>query len=165
MQVFGDKISKFTGNMKLNKEISDLEMKKQSLIRSIQNEADGLNTQISNKFWEIGSLMYEQHVSGSDSVESFTGKFDEITGLRNTINDKLAKIKEISDRYDEEITLLKNLNPAPAYPQQPMQQPMQQQAAAPAEPIDPNAPRCKSCGTPFRLNVDAFCKNCGNKLA
>ncbi|MCL2015951.1 MAG: hypothetical protein FWG68_06845 [Defluviitaleaceae bacterium] len=145
MQIFGKKISSTMGSMKLERDIQELETKKQTLVMSVNNEIGTLKGHITAKFTEIGAESYNLHVRGEFSEEYFAEKFAEITTLEQTIKEREAKIAEISGRYNEEITLLKNLTP--------------DIAPAPVAALG----RCTACNA-VRIEGDAFCRGCGSRF-
>jgi len=145
MPLFGDKVSNVMNEMKLNKEISDLESKKQALTRSLLNEVGSLKAVIQNKYTEIGYMAYTANEAGNFTTEVLTDKFAEINATMATIAEKEAKINEICGRYDEEISLLRNLNSS-------------SQGGNVA-----SVGGCPKCNTPVAVD-DMFCQGCGNKL-
>ena len=95
---------------KLNKDIADLESKKASLQRAIKNEISKLQAVISQLHTEIGRISYE-HFFKNEKVltDEIIEKFDKITELNESIAVKEAKIADIASKYDEEISLLRDL--------------------------------------------------------
>jgi len=110
MALFGNKVSNLMENRKIDREIADLESKKQALVKSVTNDIKHLQAQITEKYTEIGANAYSAHTVGKFSEELFTQSFNEITMLKSGITEKEAKIMNIVDRYNDEIALMRNLN-------------------------------------------------------
>ena len=147
---------------KLQKEIEGAEFKKQSLITPLQNDINGANNKVQRALNSIGELIYEKHLQ-NESVNyeqvkpELVEHYNNISEQKVLIAEREAKIKEFSDRYDEEISILKANLAA--------------MTAAAAQPSTPNAAannesgeKCPQCGNAYTPNEDAFCTGCGAKL-
>ena len=125
---------------KVRKDIFDLKDKKQTLILSIQNDIDGINDRMAKEFCLIGEKAYELFSGGTNSFADFKDDFASIDRHKADRAAKEKKIEEITERYDEEITLLEKLVPVVV------------------------KEFCTNCGTPCKPGIDAFCMNCGAKI-
>lgn len=146
---------------KLQKEIEGMELKKQSLIASVQNEINRAKQLIDNTFYQIGSDVYKGRIDEENIDDKLAEHFNSIESFNTLIAEKESKIKEITSRYDEEIGML-NSHLAQT----------QQQGAAPgsymAIPSNTGAesgPTCPGCGKPYTPGSDLFCMGCGKKLS
>jgi hypothetical protein len=145
MLIFGKKAP--NANAQIEREIAASEGKKQMLTTSVLNEVNSLYAKLTDRFAEIGSITYTSHMNGNFSIELLIDMFDEITELKKSIDEKEAKIKEISERYDEEINLMKNLTA--------------NVTADVTANVAGSDTVCK-CGT-ARKDDDLFCQKCGEK--
>lgn len=140
---------------RLQKEIKDMEFKKQNLLSVLQDEITKIQQKIDNIFYQIGAKVYKNHLSRITQDESLQVYYNEIASLKDSIITKEEKKQEIAARYDEEIEMLKtklNLN-SPV------------NSAASAVEMSSQIPHCSKCGTPYTPGTDIFCGNCGQKLS
>ena len=137
---------------KIRKDIHDLKDKKQTLILSLQNDIDSINGNMKNEFCEIGEKAHGIYSSGDQSMTTLKAAFESIDQHLEDRNAKEKKIVEITERYDEEITLLEKLVP------------ITDAAVAPDALSSAEKAFCSSCGTSYTTGEDAFCSNCGGKL-
>ena len=126
---------------KISSDIEDLKGKRQSLLRSLQNDIDEIESLMNQQFCQIGQKAYGLAEDGTDTLESLQADFESINRHRAEREGKLSKMADIAARYDEEITLLEKLIPE-----------------APA------TPSCTACGAQYRPGRDIFCMSCGRKL-
>ncbi len=140
---------------KLQKEIESIEFKKQSLLQSLQNDINGANQKIDREFHSIGKAVYQGFINGEDTHDKLTGHYDEIASQKKFVDEKEAKIKEISTRYDEELSILRS-NITVASQSAPQDQTQSKSESGNAF--------CIKCGKPYTPGVDLFCKSCGQKL-
>ena len=142
----GEKINSTMSNFKINKEIADLEGKKATLVRAVMNEINDLNTDIVQLYAKFGKYVYDCHVSGKDiTSEKLTEGFGKVTQLKKFVSEREAKIKDITDKYDEELAMLRSLVVQPD-----------------AQPGS-GTMFCAACGGPNMVG-DSFCGKCGNKI-
>jgi hypothetical protein len=100
MALFGDKVSGFVGNVKLDLEIASLESKKKALIKSVQTDIQVIQAKITRKLTEIGSTVYSANISGESSPDMLADLFGEVTALKETIVEKEARIQEINEKHE-----------------------------------------------------------------
>jgi len=149
-----DKINSTISRNKLHKEISDLENKKASLQRAVMNEINGINVNIGQICTEIGRDVYEYYSTSGEvtMLEDFGIKFEKISSLKKTIAEKEAKLTDITNRYDEELGLLKNLV-------------LQESSVNFAGGVPSSGAFCRTCNAAYKPGVDVFCGSCGSKTA
>ena len=146
---------------KLLAEIESTEFKKQSIITPLQNEIRMEQQKIDHLLHQIGTAVYNDHVSGTETKTDLSTHFDAINGHKTVISEKEAKINEFANRYDEELNMLRaNLNQMMGAYAQPAPAPMQNQAVAGGAA----KAFCGECGTQYTVGQDVFCGGCGNKL-
>lgn len=121
---------KETEEDKIRAEINNTEFKKNSMLTTVNNEKMGLEQQKRDIIYKIGEEKLREY---KEKIEDFDYKssFDSIDQLEGQMQEKDAKMQDISARYDEEISLLSaNLATAQAAAQQAQMQqqmpPMQQ---------------------------------------
>ena len=136
---------------KIRKDILDLKDKKRTLILSLQNDIDGINGRMTEEFCLIGEKVYELYIGGDGSLADLKEDFASIGSHKADRSAKEKKIEEITGRYDEEITLLEKLVPAPA--------PVHGEAL-----VGSVKGFCVNCGAPYNPGVDVFCAGCGSRL-
>lgn len=148
----------------LQKEISGMELKKQSLISSVQYEIQTANQKIEGIIHQIGSEVYSLHIREIEIGDRLTPSFEEILSLKQFIAEREEKIKSISSRYDEEIGMLNsNVQMQSGQPQQTWA--ASAAYAPPAPSPTPGGAACQKCGAPFTPGQDMFCGSCGQRLA
>jgi len=125
---------------KIRQDIEDLKNKKQTLVLSLQNDVSAINAKRDEEFLRIGKMAFEMSTRGEDSMASLDASFVQIKEYDAQMQERNAKMTEISERYDEEIEMLEKLVPAQAPPQ-----------------------FCSNCGKAC-AEGDAFCMGCGFKL-
>lgn len=123
---------------KVKKDIADLRDKKQTLLLSLQKDIEIINGEMMAEFCRIGQKAYELKNADFAALAEDFAKIDRFLA---SMDAKDKKKTEISDRYDDEITILEKLVPA-------------QSASA----------FCMKCGKPYNAGTDSFCMSCGNKL-
>ena len=152
----------------LKKEIEGMQVRKQALLTSLQNdvslleqEKDGIALQVGNSVYAAYKNIEEGSTSDLTSSEDTTALFGQMEELDKNIEEKKSKMAEITARYDEEIEILtKSLGtsiPEPA----PVIVAPEPQPVAEAPPI---ATFCGECGTKYTPGENVFCEECGNKL-
>jgi hypothetical protein len=151
MNAFTKKVSNITENIKHDMVIKDLENKKNMLHRAVQNEISEIDGKIQQQIIELGNLVYDLYMKNEITPEAFTGGVENISRLKEEIEVKEQKITEISQRYDEEISMIVKLKSA--------------ESSNADNQSDGNSSQsvCSSCQTPY-VQGDVFCKKCGNKL-
>lgn len=135
---------------KLKQEIRSLELRKESVFQTINNEIARLQREQSNILFEAGKNAFE--VWNKDktqaNLEAYWAKMLE---LDKQITEQEKKKTEMGNRYDEEISLISsNFNAT-------------QTTSFTAAPVSSGAGKCPSCGAAIS-NDDVFCQNCGAKL-
>lgn len=139
----------------LEKEIRSLELRKESILSTINGEIARLQGERSNVLTAVGTAVYEAHKKEEEQPE-LQAYWDKAADLEKQIAEQETKREEMTVKYDEEIRLI-NANLA-AY---------KATAAAPANNAY-TAPaaagkRCPECGAPV-ADGNVFCRSCGTKL-
>lgn len=147
---------------KIQKEINGMEEKKILLISAVEQDVLMLKQKIDIALLEIGAKVYTCHIDSTDLGESLSGLFADVTLLEHMVAEKEDKIKEIANRYDEEIGMLRTHLPKPDLP--PMLVPQPTTNYLPA-PDGVTMAFCENCGTPYVQGEDYFCMSCGQKLS
>jgi len=147
--------------MRIDREIASLESKKKDLVKSVSNEISHLQAKITAKYTEIGESVYNGHIANDSSQDLLMQKFDEVTAMKNNIDEKQLKIKSIVDRYNEEKSIMEKMKTQTPVNTPPPPPPPQPDLGI--KPRIPAAGTCGACGAPFSID-DVFCKNCGNKV-
>jgi hypothetical protein len=133
---------------KLQKEIESTQFRKQSMISVVQGEVREAVQKREGLFCQIGKAEYEN--KGKALALVHTEQFAEIDALTMQIEEKVAKIKEIESRYDEEIALLsRSLTPS---------------VPATVVSMARGQRPCPKCGAGYEPGVDRFCVSCGSDL-
>ena len=132
---------------RIRKDIADLESKKENLMLSLQQDYEDINDHITGEYCKIGEEAYALYKNGEHSLEGLSEYFMNVAQLEKELAAKDRKITEISERYDEEIGILKKLV----------------QSAKKSDPKS-NKRFCENCGTAFTPGRDLFCLECGSKL-
>lgn len=129
---------------KLNEEIKSMEFKKNSILSAINNEKIDILNKKRLILEEIGSIVFENHISGSNNTD-FTSQFEKIDAFQANVEEKNMKSTEIEKRYDEEINMLR----------------------ANMEKLQVSAQGgssfCSNCGVALTPD-DVFCQKCGTKV-
>lgn len=143
---------------KIKKDIADLEDKKQILLYSLQNDIDAIETVKQAEFCKIGLTAYTLAAQGEDFVAALTEEFKKIDSLNADQDAKRNKMSGVTERYDDEISMMERLLPKEEVPAE--------VAPAPTEAAGAEAASaaCSGCGKPYKPGVDKFCMSCGNKL-
>ncbi len=135
----------------LKKEIKSLELRKESVLSSINGEIEQFRSEQRALFFEAGKYAYETWCEGKKQAE-LTSYWQQAQSLDEKIAVQEARKKEMSDRYDEEIQLIAgNLNVAAG------------NNAPAAASASSGTASCPKCGTPI-ADGDLFCQGCGAKL-
>ncbi len=147
----------------LEKEIRSLELRKESILSTINGEISRLRGERNNVLLAVGTAVYEAHKkeSGQPELQEYWSKIEDLEGQ---ITEQESKKEEMTVKYDEEIRLI-NANLA-AYTAS---------MAAPAgngygTPVNngyaaaaPTGKTCPECGAPV-AEGNVFCRSCGTKL-
>jgi len=146
---------------KIQQEIKGMELKKQTLILSVQNEIRAAQLKVDDELRQIGSIVYDGHIDGVQIGDKLGSHFNEITSIKEFIQGREAKIKEIVARYDEELEMLNS--------QLTMMAPKiaaQAQAYTPSEAALQGGVvvYCDNCGKPYVPGKTAFCAECGKRI-
>lgn len=157
MSIFTKKISALTDNIKNDITIMGLENKKLALQKSITNEIAEIQGKITRKYEELGRFTHDLYIENQIPREIFAQHIDGIEQLIKLTEEKNEKISEISQRYDEEISIIKNSHKT--------QEPPQEKVEKSDLPADDSSPVCPECNNPYLPEEDVFCKSCGNKLS
>ena len=142
---------------KIKKDIADLKDKKQTLLFSLENDIKAIETTISEQYDKIGRDAYALFKDGKDSMAELNDYFATVDKCKEDQEAKRKKMGDVSERYDDEITMFEKLIPA-----EPEPTPMAAPAGTPA-PTGGGSGFCSSCGKPSTGN-DKFCMGCGTKL-
>jgi hypothetical protein len=158
----GNLLDKDTPAKKLMREVEGMELKKQSLIASVQNEIQNARQKIDSELYQIGADVYGGHLNGVQVDDKLAAHFDAIASLESFIMERETKMRDIASRYDEEIGMLNS---------QLGIQPQAAPAGVFVPPMNQPAPSggamafCEKCGKPYTPGEDLFCMGCGAKLA
>lgn len=132
----------------LKKEVKSLEFRKQSVLASINGEIANLQSEQRALYLEAGEYAYNVWCKDKTQAD-LTSYWDQVQELADKIAVKEAKKKEMTERYDEEISLMSS-NFAVAV-----------NSAAPMVASGSNV--CPNCGSAI-ADDDVFCQSCGTKL-
>lgn len=124
------------------KAINELVNKKEMLTTGVKKEITSIENQIVSIKTEIGKVIFDKYsVDKNFDVDSsiYKEKLTDIDELLTNIDEKKEKLKDICDRYDEEIQILK-------------------------ESLGLVETLCPGCNSPYNPNVDKFCMSCGARL-
>lgn len=147
---------------KVRAEIESMEFKKTSILQVVLNEKATCETNIQQILYKMGLEVYNKSKKGDENYD-FSEYIAEINAIEETVSQKNSKIAEITNRYDEEISLLKeNLK----FTEAPTQvQPTTVQTPTPPVQavVDVGSNSCSSCGTTVGTG-DLFCQSCGTKI-
>lgn len=149
----------------LEKEIRSLELRKDSILSTINGEIARLQGERSNVLLAVGTAVYEAHKKEEGQPELQT-HWDKITELEKQIAEQEGKRDEMTLKYDEEIGLI-NANLA-AYKASVAASANNGHAAPVNNGYAAAAPaaggkRCPECGAPV-AEGNVFCRSCGTKL-
>lgn len=134
----------------LKKEIKSLEFRKESVLASIHGEIKQLKSEQKSIFLDAGKYAYETWCENKTSAD-LTTYWNQVQELDGKIAVQEAKMKEMTERYDEEIRLIaSNLNRAV-------------NSGASVSPADVTSATCPNCGMVIS-DEDIFCQGCGTKL-
>ncbi len=148
MALFDKLLGKDETEEKLKQEIKSLELRKESVLASINKEIGNRQAEQNTLFLEAGKYAYD--IWSKDEVQAdLTDYWDKVQELADQIKEQEAKKKEMTERYEEEISLIAgNLHTG-------------MHAAAPA--AAPGSASCPNCGAAI-ADGDVFCQSCGTKL-
>lgn len=135
---------------KVISEIESIEFKKGSIISAMNSAESEFERQKTNCFAQLGEYVYRCHLDKNDkyNLEEF---FQTIEDMEKILEDKKAKVVELSDRYDEEISLLSvNLSV------------LKTQSNAILVDAKVVSKYCRECGNTLSSD-DVFCQSCGKK--
>lgn len=133
---------------KLRQEIKSLELRKESVLASINNEIIKLQSEQNSLFLDAGKYAYD--IWSKDKLQTdLSSYWDKVQELDDRIKEQEAKKKEMTERYDEEIELISNnLNNG-----------MREGTST----DDSGMASCPHCGATIASD-DIFCQSCGKKL-
>lgn len=148
MALFNKLLGRDDREEKLKQEIKSLELRKESVLASINGEISNLQVEQRNILLEAGKFGYETWCK--DKVQTnLVSYFEKVQELDGKIQEQETKKKEMTDRYDEEIKLIaNNLNPVSVNVE---------------TTVVGGSASCPNCGAGI-TNDDVFCQNCGTKL-
>lgn len=149
---FNNPFKKVTTNKdKVVTEIESIEFKKNSILSAITTAENEFERQKTNCFAQLGEYVYRCHLDKNDKYD-LSEFFQTITDMEKMLEDKKDKVKELSLRYDEEISLLSvNLSALKS---------QQDTILIDAKVV---SKFCNECGTAIATD-DVFCQGCGKKL-
>ena len=149
MALFNKLLGKDDREEKLKQEIKSLELRKESILASINGEIANLQAEQRNILLEAGKYGFESWDKDKKEV-SLVSFFEKVKEIDGKIEAQETKKKEMTDRYDEEIKLIaNNLNSGSV------------SAGTPA--VTGGSASCPNCGAGIASD-DVFCQNCGTKL-
>jgi len=163
----------------LKKEIEGMQVRKQALLTSLQNdvslleqEKDGIALQIGNSVYTAYKNIEEDSNIDLTSNEETTALFGQMEELDKNIEEKKSKMAEITARYDEEIEILtKSLGtsipepaPVPLAPV-PQPEPVPEPPEPQDEPVKPEPAPAQPEPQPAAEApaVATFCGECGTR--
>lgn len=143
-------LGKDEAQQNIKKEIKSLEIRKQSVLASINGEIANLQSEQRTLFLEAGEYAYGIWCEDGTQAD-LTDYWNRVKGFANKIAVQEAKKKEMTDRYDEEINLISgSLNVAI-------------NSVSPSPAVASGSALCPNCGSAI-ADGDVFCQNCGTKL-
>lgn len=150
MALFNKLLGRDEREEKLKQEIKSLELRKESILASINGEIANLQAEQRNILLEAGKYGFESWDKDKKEV-SLVSFFEKVQELDGKIEAQETKKKEMTERYDEEIKLIaNNLNFG------------SMNVGTPAVASGSSA-SCPNCGAGIASD-DVFCQNCGTKL-
>lgn len=144
---FTNPFKKPTEAEKVLSEIESIEFKKGSIISAMVSAENEFERQKTSCFAQLGEYVYRCHLEDKKDyqLEEF---FQTIEDMEKILSDKKEKVSALSERYDEEISLLSvNLSVS---------------TAIVVEGQSVSSKYCRSCGNTL-ANGDMFCQSCGKK--
>ena len=124
----------------IDKEIEGIHLRKNTITNDLNNDIKNLEADINVLFLNAGQQSFEALESGAEA--NLKEIWDKVKEHKASIVKIEEKIKEMSDKYEEEITLLRKASMAGA---------------------STTGPNCPKCFSPVESD-DMFCENCGEKL-
>ncbi len=148
MALFDKLLGKDETEEKLKQEIKSLELRKESVLASINKEIGNRQAEQNTLFLEAGKHAYD--IWSKDEMQAdLTDYWDKVQELADQIKEQEVKKKEMTERYEEEIKLIAgNLHTGT-------------HAAAPTAAS--GSASCPNCGAAI-ADGDVFCQSCGAKL-
>lgn len=143
-KVFGDEKEN-----KLKQEIKGLELRKESIFAAINGEIATLENQKRELFLTAGTRLYDAWVAKKEDSVNLEEYWNKVQELEKQVTEQEVKRREMGDRYNEEIQMLKDSLAA--------------MKAATTAPTVADVLKCPKCNGVVK-QTDAFCQNCGNKL-
>lgn len=143
-KVFGDEKEN-----KLKQEIKGLEIRKESAFMAINNEIQGLENQKRELLLTAGTRMYDAWVEKKEDEVNTEEYWNKVQELEKQVVEQETKRREMGDRYNEEIKLLKDT--------------LEAMKNANANPAVADVLKCPKCNGVVNKG-DLFCQSCGNKL-
>lgn len=144
---FTNPFKKPTEAEKVLSEIESIEFKKGSIISAMVSAENEFERQKTSCFAQLGEYVYRCHLEDKKDyqLEEF---FQTIEDMEKILSDKKEKVSALSERYDEEISLLSvNLSVS---------------TAIVVDGQSVGSMYCRSCGNTL-ANGDMFCQSCGKK--
>jgi len=142
---------------KLKQEIKSLELRKESVFTAIGNEITRLENEKVSLLLEAGTMAYEAWKKDENTNYDFKEYWEKIVELEAQVVEQEAKKTEMGNRYDEEITLIKNTLGMSATTEN------KTVASVVKTSVNVGGARCPKCNGVVSAE-DLFCQNCGNKL-
>ena len=142
---------------KLKQEIKSLELRKESVFTAIGNEIARLENEKVSLLLEAGKMAYEAWKKDENTKYDFKEYCEKIVELEAQVVEQEAKKTEMGNRYDEEITLIKNTIGMNAT----TENKTLQNVVKPGVKV--GGMKCPKCNGAVSAE-DLFCQNCGNKL-
>lgn len=142
---------------KLKQEIKSLELRKESVFTAINNEIMRLENEKTALLLEAGKTAYESWKEDTSKECKLDTYWEKIVELENQVTEQEVKKMEMGNRYDEEISLIKNtleMNSSST----------STKTAAIVKPsVSIGGMKCPKCNGAVAAD-DMFCQSCGNKL-
>ena len=142
----------------IDAEIEDLNKKKALLLCSLKKDMDTLSERISIEYRKLGEKTFELYSEDVELPEILKDILTEIIKYKNEVEAYTKKMSEISARYDDEISILRKLQPDKTI-KAPFVTP-----ESSFTPAHNTSAFCSNCGKPYVTSVDVFCIECGAKL-
>lgn len=144
MELFGKMFGKNDLESQLKEEIRSLELRKESVFRSINNEITQLMAEKNEVLLKAGENAYQSWCKKDFEEIRLEEYWNKVQELEKQIAEKDAKRMEMGNRYDEEIMLINNNL-------------VGNNATVGANML------CPKCNASVNEN-DMFCEKCGGRL-
>lgn len=143
MDLFNRILNRDDKTMQLKNEVKSLQLRKESITSTLDNEIHQLLDDKHKVLFNAGSKAYEDWTQGNENINNLHTFWEEISKIETEIAEKESKKMEIKARYDEEISFL--------------------QRDISNGLTNEDGLVCQKCGTVNKQGY-LFCEKCGCKL-